>query len=332
MISFIDLDNDLSIGQAEHRYISTFLTENEDPAKRHRVPIRCWDEATGSYRAAWFYEPSHEVLQLVLSELGPIWTRTQVSPACVCAGRYYSALAGKAIVESSTTTYQLPLQAWQTLNEAGVPKAVLKKLKALRGQVYFSQQEASDALVSILRGVLTKAQIEQHGDVIMASMIRTGDDPDARQRRLAELQAILDEFYGAVPQKPAIPTDAPCPFCHLPHRYTFWELLPYEQTALTRIMHALVGAPVMLRDVPKVIEALELWMFAADAELFSKKKAGQTPTMTGIVLSNLAAALRELRKSLLGSDDGTPPAATASSSSIADSPPPSIPDDLPADK
>jgi hypothetical protein len=84
-----------------------------------------------------------------------------------------------------------------------------------------------------------------------------------------------------------------------------------------------------------MLEALEMWIFAADAGLFSKKKEGNPVTLTGMFMQDAKHLMQTTRSDMMtrfDSDAGTSPGETASSSSTLASPPPSIPDDLPLAK
>jgi hypothetical protein len=332
MIKPIDLQElPPDVTRAEREYLEQLEQENEDPSKQHRRIIRCWID--DQYRPVLFYEPTHEVFQTILSEIAPIWAKSQVMPACICPNRYYLSLLSLETVKASVSNFQFTPQIFVILKEKKVPRNVLQRLKDIKNQRFFSMQEASDAIITILQDILTEEQIQKHGDVILQHLKQTGIDEKYRGKRLKELQTVLDEFHEHVPQKPYPPTDKECPHCHLPYQYSLLELLPHEHGAIQRMADALVGAPVMFRDIPKVFEALELWLFASDTELFTKKKLA-TVTMTGLLMTQAKQFIQTMKQDMLtrfGETVETTLDTPASAGSSLESPPPPVPADLPQD-
>jgi hypothetical protein len=331
---------DTSITRAEREYAKALDKENEDPGKRHRILIRTWvgqydpnDPKTFiGYQKSWFWEPHHEALQKAIQEGAPILARSQISPYCRCQQQYLYALIGLEQLRAAVSSWYFPQALWKDL-KGQVPRTVLQRLKDLKGQTFFAPQDAADAIRDSLTGVLEDTQIVEHGDVILQYLKQGGDAEQAREKRIKELQAIIDGFYGNAPQKPFPPTEKPCDFCHLPYRYSFWELFPYEQEAVCSAINALVGAPVMFEDIPKILEALEMWFFAADTGLFSKKKG--TITMTGMLMNDFKTGMHAARMKWMeehGLNAAPAPDATDISLTPLDTPPPNIPDGSPPDK
>lgn len=337
MIKPIDLQElPPDITRAEREYLEQLKKENEDPSKCHRVIIRCLLD--DQYKTTFFYEPTHEMLQMAMSEFGPIWAKSRVMPACFCPNRYYLTLLSLETVRASVSSLQITQQLFVNLKEK-VPRNILQRLKDIKNQRFFSMQEASDAVITMLQDILTEEQIQEHGDVILQHFKQTGVDEKYKEKRLKELQVVLDGFHGHVPRKPYPPTDKECPHCHLPYQYSLLELLPYEYTAIQRMVDGVVGAPVMLRDIPKVLEALETWVFAADVELFSKKNLPSTAmtrpiTMTGMMMNHVKKAFQEVKQEMIskfGENVETMPDTPDSAGSSLESPPPPVPADSPQD-
>jgi len=323
MIQRIDIDNlPADMSQVERTYLEHLQEENEDPSKMHSTIIRCWFEGDG-FQPVRFYEPTSEIFETVLSEVAPIFTRTNVSPACECADFYYKLQLALNTVKSAVSTLQITSQALIDI-KGEIPNTTWKKLKDLKGQLFFSQQEAADALVTCLQSVLSSEQIAEHGDTIMQHLQDAGIDEEVQQKKIVELQSQIDEFHGHVPTKPQPPTREQCPHCHMPHSYSLLELLPQEHKAINRIANAMVGAPIMFRDIPRVFEALELWLFASDSDLFAKKNMTNI-TMTNLLMNRFKKWILEVKQSLLedfGESNGTEQPSTDSVLNPLDVPPP----------
>jgi len=315
---------DPTVTRIEREYIEQLQKENEDPTQAHRTIIRCWDDEKKTYRPRWLYEINSNIFQMVLSEIGPIFARSERSPSCICVSQYYLLLRALNILKSATATYQFTSQTFQDLKGA-VNQTILKKIKELKGQIFFTEQDAADAIESNL----TEKQVMESGDTIMECLKTGGLDEETQKKRIAQIQSQFDEFHGHVPIKPNIPSDEPCPHCHLPYAYSWLELIPYESPALQRIVNGIIGAPVMFCDIPRVFEALELWFFASDSHLFIKKNMTDI-TMTSLLMNRFKKWIKETKQNLLegfGESNGIEQPSTDSVSSPLDvpRPPPEAP-------
>lgn len=319
--------------QEERKYFERFQKENENPAKRHRLPII--GEVNGKRVPGFFEEPVESALLAAASELLPIWARTQTTPTCTCASRYYTALQTRNALQTLLTSFQFNAAALQAIkNDETITRTVYQKLKPLKDQVFLFKEDVQQAVFQILVDVLPETDSFQDiGLAIVKHLKELGVDESLRQQRLQEQQDILDSFSGTAPVRPWPPTHDPCPWCHLPHHYNFFELLPFELPAISRAMELLVGVHVPITELPRIAEALELWIFTSDSHLFSKKNGIQT--MVGAVMTQFITMITEAKKDWfeqIGLLPGTASAETDTSSSVLDGPPPSIPNASPDDK
>lgn len=320
------------VSREEREYFEYFKNDINNPAKRHRIPLR--GEVNNKIVEGFFEEPLESALMSALSELLPIYTRSQVSPSCQCKKTYFKAQNTLVNLQTCTTTFQFTDVALQAIKkEPSVTRAVLQRLKDVRGQVFFTRLDVQEHILTILVDVLEPEQIEAAGLAIVKHLKTLGISENVRLKRIEEQQKILDKFFDNVPSRPYPPTQYPCVFCQLPHKYSFVEWIPSELPAISRAIELLVGVHVPITEIPRVIEALEMWVFAADTGLFSKKNKIQT--MTGAAMSQLLSLAQKIRGEVienLGSFDGATSNETDSSLSVLDGPPPSTPNTLPADK
>ena len=331
MIKRIDPQNlDSTVSRAEREYLEQLVQEQEDPATRHSTYLRC--RFDGKYELTEWFEPTAQETLCALSELAPVFLKLQRFPSCTCAEEYAHLSSAKRVLEAATNSFQFTSQSLRQLQEKKkIPRPLMKKMKTLEDQIFYTQQDVANVLMTT---VLTQQQVAQYGDEIMACVKDTGINEDHRRARLHEMQTALDRFYGQVPVKPFPPTNEPCPFCHLPHRYSWVELLPFELPAIQRAIDTLVGAPVMLQDVPKVIQNLERWIFAAEVDSFTTlddtKK--NTPTITGMLMQQFKTVTQETRSTLLqqfGWNAANTPNTASSVSISSTTPPPPVPNDIP---
>lgn len=329
-VDLTNLPNDVT--REEREYFEYFTKDLENPAKRHRVPIR--GEVDGHIVQGFFEEPLESALLSALTEILPIYARSQIAPSCSCTMTYYQAQRTLTHLQSCTTAFQFTEAALREIKkDPSVTRTVWQRLKEVKGQLFFTQIDVQDYILNILTDLLEPEQIETAGLAIVKHLKTLGIAEDARQQRMSEQQEILNRFFGNVPLRPYPPTEEPCPFCHLPHKYSFVEWIPLELPAISRAIELLVGVHVPITEIPRVIEALEMWIFTADSELFSKKNSLQT--MTGAAMSQILTLAHQIRAEVignLGSSDGVMSSETDSSSSVLDGPPPSTPDASPDDK
>lgn len=328
MFTPVDIQNlGTDVTREEREYFEYFKKDLDNPAKRHRIPIR--GEVNGQIVQGFFEEPLESALLAAISELLPIYNRSQISPSCSCTETYYQADRALKHLVTCTTSYQFTKTALREIkDEPDVTRAVWQRLKDIEGHVFFTNLSVQKHILSILVDILEPEQIEAAGLAIVKHLKNVGLAEDVRQKRIEEQKDIIAKFFGNVPLRPYPPTEAPCPFCQLPYRYSFVEWIPLELPAISRAIELLVGVHVPITEIPRVIEALEMWVFAADNELFSKKNGIQT--MTGAAmrqLVNLATSLRSEVIENLGSFDGVTLNETDSSLSVLDGPPPSTPVD-----
>jgi len=319
------------VSREEREYFEYFEKEYKNPAKRHRIPII--GEVDGKRVPGFFEEPLESALLAAASELLPIWSRSQVSPVCTCASAYYTAKRTKQQLQEIMTSFSFNAASLQAIkDDESITRAVYQKLKPLRDQVFFSKQKIQETILQILLDVHseTDTNFQALGLNIVKHLKEFGVDEKLRQARIQEQQDILDSFAGSPPVRPWPPTQEPCPFCHLPHYYQFIEWLPFELPAISRAMELLVGVHVPITELPRIAEALELWIFTSDSHLFSKKKGMQT--IVGTAMTAIIETMTSLKTewiSNLGSLTGIASAGTATSSSVLDGPPPSTPDITP---
>ena len=307
------------VTRQEREYIELLSEEHEDPSKQHHIIVEVLTEK--GYEPMRLYEPTMEDMKTILSELLPIWQRSKVSPFCTCDLEYQRALNAIRVIEAAVCTFTLTGESLRLLKEQDVPVTIRKALKPIQGQTFFSYQDSADALQ--LQGVLTYDQAIEYGDQIMGVLAETGIDEKYKQKRLAALQTALDKFHGNVPDKPMHPTFDPCPYCHRHYQYGFLDILTHETHALTRIKTILLGDfPLAISSMPRVLHAMESWVFTHDSDLFVKKN-----TMTANLMETLKlwySSGMTIMRNMLGDssskmDEST---GTVSASSAATSPPP----------
>ena len=315
--------------RAEREYVEHLQTQNKDDSLRHYLIIECWNEQTQDWQPALFFEPTHEVVQAIFSELTPLWTHAQQAVVCECAQYYHRLLAAYRDVETANTSFVMPKSAVDAFcKQPGVKQPAKNVARLLEGKAFFSQQDAANAVYAMLSGVMSNTDIQSFGGALVENLIDTGLDAALQQKRLAEIAAALAP-YKAVDLHPHIPTLEPCLLCHLPRRYSFFELLIGDAQLVSRLMSQLADGRVRPKHVPRMMQALELWLFsssAADEEY--QKKMLPSGSLTGMMLTTFRDALMEI-KSEIASRLSSGGASTSTTSTGAGSLPPPLPDAIP---
>lgn len=315
--------------RAEREYIEHLQAQNKDDSLRHYLIIECWNEQAQEWQPALFYEPTHEAVQAIFSELTPLWTHAQQTTVCECAQHYHRLLAAYRDIETANTSFVMPKSAVDAFcKQPGVKQPAKNVARLLEGKTLFSQQDAANAVYAVLSGALTDDEIQAFGGTLVEHIQATGIDAALQKTRLAELASALAP-YKAVDLHPSIPTLEPCPLCHLPRRYTFLELLLGDVHLLNRLMTQLADGRVRPKHLPRMLQALELWLFsssAADEEY--QKKMFPAGSLTGMMLTTFRDALMEI-KAEIASRLSSGSASTSTTSTGADSPPPPLPDAIP---
>lgn len=315
--------------RAEREYIEHLQTQNKDDSLRHYLIIECWDEHAQDWQPALFYEPTHEVVQAIFSELTPLWTHAQQAVVCECAQHYHRLLAAYRDIETANTSFVMPKSAVDAFcKQPGVKQPAKNMARLLEGKAFFSQQDAANAVYAVLSGVLTDDEIQAFGGALVEKILDTGLDAALREKRLSEIAAALAP-YKAVDLHPHTPTLEPCPICHLPRRYSFFELFIGDAQLVSRLMTQLADGHVRPKHVPRMLQALELWLFSSSAaDEAYQKKMFPTGSVTGMMLTTLRAALMEI-KTEIASRLSSGGASTSTTSTDAGSPPPPLPDAIP---
>lgn len=331
MPHFIDLKNPPAhLTRAERQYIEHLQAQNTEDSLRHYLLIECWNEDDQDWQPAMFFEPTHDVVQALISELAPLWTHAQQPVYCTCAQQYQRLLAAYREIEAATTSFVMPKAAIDAFTkQPGVKQPAKNAARYLEGKTFFSQQDAANAVYATLSAFLTTEDIQQHGAAMVESVMQTGLDTQAQQTRLAELSAALTP-YKAVDLHPRTATLDPCPLCHLPRRYNFIELLIGDAHLFNRVITQLVGGKVRPKHLPRLLQALELWLFAnneADEE-YQKKMFPTGNSLTGMMLTTFRGVISEI-KTEFASRLSSNSASTTSTSNGADLPPPPLPDATP---
>ena len=268
-------------------------------------------------------------MQAIFSELMPLWTHAQQAVTCECARYYHRLLAASHEVEAANTSFVMPKAAIDAFcKQPGVKQPAKNAARLLEGKTFFSQQDAANAVFAVFSDIMTPQDIQAFGGTLVEHLQATGLDAALQKTRLAELAAALAP-YKAVDLHPSIPTLEPCPLCHLPRRYTFLELLLGDAHLLNRLMTQLADGRVRPKHLPRMLQALELWLFsssAADDEY--QKKMFPAGSLTGMMLTTFRDALMEI-KAEIASRLSSGSASTSTTSTGADSPPPPLPDAIP---
>ena len=316
---------------AERKYIEAIVDQNKDDSLRHYLIIECWDETGKDWRPALFFEPTHEVMQTLLSELTPLWTHAHQQTFCTCARHYQRLLAAYREIEAATCAFTLTKTAIDAFcKQPHLKQPAKNAVRMLEGQTFYSQQDTANAVYAALSPFLTNDEIQAFGAAFVEDVKQGGLDLTKRDLRLKELQAALAVYklYHA-PQRP---TTDECPLCHLPYSFSFFELLLADTGMIDRFMTLLVGGKVRPRYLPRMIQALEFWLFGntdADSE-YEKKMFPNGESLTGAMLTTMRELFSAIRTELLSrlsfSDASTP---SISSHEATPPPPPPLatPDD-----
>lgn len=380
MPHFIDTTNlPAHLTRAERQYIEHLQAQNKDDSLRHYLLIECWNEDEQDWQPALFYEPTHDVVQALISELAPFWTHAQQPVFCACSQQYRRLLDAYREVEAATTTFIIPQKAihaclaaikadiatWkaqaasmqQDLEKAALmPDAdEVKRLKdsldmlanliprheklltqarqlftTLPNHVFYSQQDVANCVTRLLNDVMRPDEIRQYGALLVEGIQDVGINPTYQQERLAELAAALAPYH-AVDLHPRQATLEPCPLCHLPRKYNFLELLIGDAHLFNRFITQLVGGKVRPKHLPRLLQALELWLFANnEADDAYQKKMFPAGSLTGMMLTTFRDVISGV-KTEIASRLSSSSASTSTTSTGAEIPPPPLPASTPQD-
>lgn len=328
MPQFIDTSNlPATMTRAERQYVEFLQAQNEKDDLRHYLIIECQNEKR-EWQPALFFEPTHEVVQSIISELSPLWTHAHQPAYCQCARQYHRLLTAYRDVEAANISFTLTKSAIDAFcKQSGLKAAAKNAARYLEGQVFFSQQDAANAVYAALSEFLDDEEVQRFGGVLVEQVQAGGINPAMQQTRLKDLQTALAP-YKAVVQSAQAAMDE-CPLCHLPHQASFVELLLADKGLLDRFFALLVGGKVRPKHLPAMLQALELWLFnSSAAEEEYQKKMFPNGSVTGTILKtmkDLLTAVKAEMISRLSYGDASMP--TISSST--DSPPPMPPQNLP---
>jgi hypothetical protein len=330
MINFVD-ENDITCSREEREFFEYLISENEDASKRHRIPVRAWDAKTEKFRKAFFYEPLDNVLTALLSELSPLYFKSQVSPECRCSDEYQHVSRRLREMNSCSSLIQVTQQGLIDLKDK-LPRTVWRKVRALEGQYFLSYQDAADELLNALQFILSEDQLMSHGNKIIQHLSAVGVNDEFLDQKRAHFERLLKKFHGNVPSKPIMPTEDRCPFCHAAYKYSFAEWLIYDLKTFERVKSLLIGdIPIPVSDIERCLQALEVWLFCNnDAEIFQKKMSKKT--IAGSMFQTIHLAYQEIKEKMLSKmPDATPDDSqdSASNFSVMTSVPP-VPD-IPGD-
>jgi hypothetical protein len=326
---WIDLsDLPLSLTRAEREYAQEQTARAKDDSERHRVMLWCWDQVTGTFRLRFVYHPTDQQLLIVMQELTPFFAQSHQQATCPCMAYYANLQDLMQQLHTTTVSFRFDLPILRDVltslhhEHKEIPRTVLRQLRALRDQTYLSMQDVANALIKLL----SDDQITQYGDRLIAALRTFGVNDEIRHKRIAELQAELDIFHGAIPKRPDHPTTEPCPFCHLPYAYSFLEWLTADMEAIQRCLHILIGAPLMAGELKKYLDAVERWLFAMIDTADDQKKKLSTWTLTELMFTHLINAIKaakiELMEKLTSEHEPTPSSIISGNNADLTGPPP----------